>query len=63
MRIRELIVEKMSAKAIQIIVPVTIWDKLEEIEKKQGIRKEDIVMRAVVKVIEEFSESNKGGGR
>jgi hypothetical protein len=63
MRIRELIVEKMSAKAIQIIVPVTIWDKLEEIEKKQGIRKEDIVMRAVVKVIEEFSESKKGGGR
>ena len=63
MRIRVLIVEKMSAKAIQIIVPVTIWDKLEEIEKKQGIRKEDIVMRAVVKVIEEFSESKKGGGR
>jgi hypothetical protein len=63
MRIRGLIVEKMSAKAIQIIVPVTIWDKLEEIEKKQGIRKEDIVMRAVVKVIEEFSESKKGGGR
>ena len=49
----------MSAKAIQIIIPVTIWDKFQEIEKKKGIRKEDIIMRAVVKVIEEFEEGGK----
>lgn len=43
-----------------ITIPSTIWEKLEKIEKGQGIRKEDILMRAVVKVIEEFES---GGGK
>lgn len=44
----------MSTRKLEIIVPSRIWEKLDEIEKKKGITKEDILMRAVVKVIEEF---------
>lgn len=38
------------------MVPSPVWEKLEKIEKEQGIKKEDILMRAVVKVIEEFKK-------
>ncbi|MGB9693793.1 MAG: hypothetical protein ACPLYF_03020 [Fervidobacterium sp.] len=48
----------MSAKRLEIIIPVTIWDRLEKIEQKEGIRKEDIIMRTLVKVIEEFEEGS-----
>jgi len=44
----------LSTRKLEIIVPSRIWEKLDEIEKKKGIAKEDILMRAVVKVIEEF---------
>ena len=42
------------------MVPSKLWEKLEVIEQKQGIKKEDILMRALVKVLEEFGE---GGGK
>jgi len=45
-----------------IMIPSPIWNRLEKIEQIQGIKKEDIIMRAVVKVIEEFEESQKKGG-
>jgi hypothetical protein len=44
----------MGARKLEIIIPPKIWEQLENIERKKGIRKEDILMRAVVKVIEEF---------
>lgn len=44
----------MATRRLEIIIPARIWEKLEKIEKIRGIRKEDIIMRAVVKVIEEF---------
>ncbi|MEM2259995.1 MAG: hypothetical protein QXP52_00130 [Candidatus Aenigmatarchaeota archaeon] len=44
----------MGASELRIIVPSTIFQKLEKIEKEQGIRKEDLIMRALVKVLEEF---------
>ena len=39
---------------LKIIVPKKLYDKLEELEKKYSISKEDIVLRALVKVLEEM---------
>jgi len=44
----------MAARKLEIIIPNKVWQKLDNIEKKQGIKKEDLLMRALVKVIEEF---------
>lgn len=44
----------MATKVIRIIIPVTIWEKLSKIERKAGLTKEDLIMRAIVKIIEEF---------
>lgn len=44
----------MAVRRLEVVVPGRIWEMLEEIERAQGIRKEDILMRALVKVIEEF---------
>jgi len=44
----------VSARKLEIVVPSRIWERLERVEAKTGIKKEDILMRAVVKVIEEF---------
>ena len=42
---------------ITLNVPQRLLQKLEEIERKYGVKKEDIVLRAVVKLIEqEMSE-------
>ena len=48
----------MATKKLEVIIPARIWERLDKIEKELGIRKEDILMRALVKVIEEF----EGGG-
>jgi len=44
----------MMVNRLEIVIPSRIWERLEKIEKKAGIRKEDILMRALIKVIEEF---------
>jgi hypothetical protein len=44
----------LSAHKLEVIIPSRIWEQLEKIEQKAGIRKEDVLMRAVIKVIEEF---------
>lgn len=44
----------MAARKLEVIIPSKIWEKMDKIEKKQGIRKEDLLMRALIKVIEEF---------
>ncbi|MEM2446216.1 MAG: hypothetical protein QW734_06125 [Candidatus Bathyarchaeia archaeon] len=44
----------MAVKRLEVVVPARVWERLEELEKRKGIRKEDILMRAVVKVLEEF---------
>lgn len=49
----------MATKRLDIIIPASVWEKLEKIEKVRSIRKEDLIMRALVKVIEEFES---GGG-
>jgi len=42
------------ARKLEIVVPSRIWERLERVEAKTGIKKEDVLMRAVIKVIEEF---------
>lgn len=39
---------------LQLAVPARIWELLEKAEQVSGLRKEDLIMRAVVKVCEEF---------
>jgi len=39
---------------LEIIVPAKIAELLQRAEDKTGIRKEDLIMRALIKVIEEF---------
>jgi len=46
----------VSARKLEIVVPSRIWERLEKAERKTGVKKEDILMRAVIKVIEEFEE-------
>jgi hypothetical protein len=50
----------MSAKRISIVVPATIWDRLEKASKEQDMTVEDLLMRAVIKVIEEFEKGGRG---
>jgi len=44
----------MGARKLEIVVPARIWERLIRVEEKTGISKEDLLMRALVKVIEEF---------
>lgn len=44
----------MSARKLEIVVPDKVWKLLEKCEQKSGIRKEDLLMRSLVKVLEEF---------
>ena len=46
--------KRVATRKLEIVIPSRIWERLEKIEKKAGVRKEDILMRAVIKVIEEF---------
>ena len=45
---------KVAARKIEIIVPVTLWEKLKDCEAKKGVKMGDLIARAIVKVIEEF---------
>jgi len=47
----------MGARKLEIVVPSRIWDKLERCEQKSGIKKEDLLMRSLVKILEEFGET------
>ena len=42
----------MGARELRVVIPARLWEKLEEEERRAGIRKEDILMRAVVNIIE-----------
>ena len=47
----------MSYVTLELVVPDTIVKRLEKIAKEKGFRVEDLIMRAIVKVIEEFETS------
>lgn len=48
----------MAVRELRVLVPVTVFEKLVAIEQRVGVRKEDLILRAIVKVIDEFG----GGG-
>ena len=37
---------------LEIVIPARLWEKMNILEREIGIRKEDILMRAVVNIIE-----------
>jgi len=39
-------------RKLEIIVPSRIWEKLEELERRTNIRKEDIFMRVVINLLD-----------
>jgi sulfur transfer complex TusBCD TusB component (DsrH family) len=46
----------MAVRKLEIVVPVTLLERLEKVAAKSGLRKEDLIARALVKVIEEFEK-------
>jgi len=47
----------VSARRLEIVVPFRIWERLDRVEAKTGIKKEDLLMRSLVRVLEEFEET------
>jgi len=43
-------------RELRILVPKKVYDKLEDLEKRLNVRKEDVILRALVKTIEEEFE-------
>jgi len=41
-------------KELKILIPERLYNMLERIEKEQKIRKEDIVLRTLIKVVETY---------
>lgn len=44
----------MAVKRLELMVPAKLFELLDRAEQKTGIRKEDLIARALIKVIEEF---------
>jgi len=42
----------LGAMKLEIVIPARLWEKMNILERETGIRKEDILMRAVVNIIE-----------
>jgi len=49
----------MPSHKLEIVVPAKLWERMEDIEQKRGIRKEDLLMMALVRLIEEFEKSRE----
>jgi len=41
-------------KQVIMVLPDRVFEALDKIEKKSGYRKEDLILRAIVKVIDEY---------
>jgi len=41
---------------IEVYLPDKVYERLKKIEKEQGVKMQDILIRAIVKVIEEFEK-------
>jgi len=44
------------SQRLELVIPARLYRMLEDCERKSGIKKEDLLMRALVKVVEEFRE-------
>jgi len=42
------------SKEIRIVLPEKVYNELKNVQDKTGIRMEDLITRAIIKVIEEF---------
>jgi len=50
----------MSYVTLELVIPETIMRRLDRVAKERNLRVEDLVMRAIVKVIEEFESPPSG---
>jgi len=41
-------------KKLEILIPKKVYNELERIEREKGIRKEDIVLKAIINVLESY---------
>jgi len=41
-------------KKLELLIPKRVYDELERIEKEKGIRKEDIVLKVLLHVLETY---------
>ena len=46
----------MAVRKLEFAVPVTLLERMERAAAKSGLRVEDLIMRALVKVVEEFEK-------
>ena len=49
------------AKELRIVLPDAVWRRLQKISKETGITVQDIMIRAVVRAIEDFENIGKRG--
>jgi len=42
----------LAVRKLEILVPGRLWDKLDDLERKANIRKEDIFLRAVINLLD-----------
>ena len=42
----------MAVRKLEIMIPGRLWEKLEDLERKTNIRKEDIFLRAVISLLD-----------
>ena len=42
----------MAARNLNLVIPSKLWEKLDELEAKTGVKKEDLFARALVKLVE-----------
>jgi len=50
----------LAARKLELVIPVRLWEKLDEFESRTGIKKEDLFARALVKLVEGWSCPNCG---
>jgi len=50
----------LSYVTLELVIPEAIMRRLERVSKERGLRVEDLIMRAIVKVIEEFETPSSG---
>jgi hypothetical protein len=42
----------VAVRKLEVMVPGRLWDRLEELERRTNIRKEDIFLRAVINLLD-----------
>ena len=51
------------AKTIRVVVPDAIYQRMRKLGEEHGITIQDIMIRAIVKALEDFEKVGKGGRR